>query len=189
VRLSPSIDAYRRQATFIPRTGPRPLVPIGCVLAAVGMAMFTVIGVTTSYAAHILPALLVTGLGFGMIFSPVQNAATSGVQDHDAGVASATVNTVQQIGGAIGTAVFNSLAAVAVATYLTNHAATVSHPTTFINATIAGDRLVFLAASGVFLVGGVVAALLFRSGPVPVNTNADHFRRSPKVAPDESRVE
>jgi hypothetical protein len=73
------------------------------------------------------------------------------------------VNTVQQIGGAIGTAVFSSLASVAVATYLASHVATVSNPMTFIDATIAGDRLVFWAASGVFLLCGVVTAILFQS--------------------------
>lgn len=167
-------------AVLFPRTGPRLLVSFGCVLAAVGMAMFTVIGATSSYIAHVLPALLVTGLGFGMIFSPVQNAATSGVHAHDAGVASAMVNMVQQIGGAIGIAVFNSLASAAVAAYLANHAATASHPTTIIDATLAGDHLIFWAASCVFLAGGVVAALLFRSGSIPV--------RSPEFASKDSRA-
>lgn len=162
-------------AALFPRVGPRPLVPVGCLLAAIGMTMFTGISATSSYAAHVLPALLVTGLGFGMIFSTVQNAATSGIQAHDAGVASAMVNTVQQIGGAIGTAVFNSLAVTAAATYLKNHAASASQPTTIINATVAGDQFVFWAAGGVFLVGGFVAAILFRSGPIPVPTNAGHF--------------
>ncbi|SHI20399.1 drug resistance transporter, EmrB/QacA subfamily [Pollutimonas bauzanensis] len=169
-------------AVLFPRTGPRPLVPIGCVLAAVGMAMFTVIGATSSYAAHVLPALLVTGLGFGMIFSPVQNAATSGLRSHDAGVASAMVNTVQQIGGAIGIVVFNSLASAAVAAYLANHAAKASQPTTIIDATLAGDHLVFWTASGVFIAGGVLAALLFRSGAIPV-------LRSPEFAWGGSRAE
>jgi EmrB/QacA subfamily drug resistance transporter len=158
-------------AVLFPRVGPRPLVPVGCMLAAVGMAMFTGISATSGYAAHVLPALLVTGVGFGMIFSPVQSAATSGIQAREAGVASAMVSTVQQIGGAIGTAVFNSLAVTAAATYLKNYAASASQPTTIINATIAADHLVFWAAAGVFLAGGVVAAALFRSGPIPVSTD------------------
>ncbi|QLS59445.1 DHA2 family efflux MFS transporter permease subunit [Klebsiella variicola] len=160
-------------AVLFPRTGPRLLVSFGCVLAAVGMAMFTVIGATSSYVAHVLPGLLVTGLGFGMIFSPVQNAATSGVLAHDAGVASAMVNTMQQIGGAIGIAVFNSLASAAVAAYLANYHGTSSQPTTKIDATLVGDHLVFMTASGVFLIGGVVAALLFRSGAIPVHRNPE----------------
>jgi hypothetical protein len=72
------VTAVFSGSVLMPRTGPRPLVPIGCVLAAVGMAMLTGIAASSSYAGSVLPALLVTGLGFGMIFGPVQNAATSG---------------------------------------------------------------------------------------------------------------
>lgn len=176
-------------AVLFPRVGPRPLVSVGCLLAAIGMAMFTAISATSGYAAHVLPALLVTGLGFGMIFSPAQNAATSGILSSDAGVASALVNTVQQIGGAIGTAMLNSFAVTAAAIYLKHHAASVSQSTMIINATIAGNQLVFWAAAGVFLAGSVVAAILFRSGPIPVNTNADHLRNKPKFASDESHSE
>jgi len=156
-----------------PRVGPRPLVPLGCLLAAVGMALLTGIGASSHYVSHVLPALLVTGLGFGMIFSPVQNAATSGVHVHQAGVASAMVNTVQQIGGAIGTAVFNSLALTAAAGYLAHHADAANLPATMVDATIAGNRAVFWAAAAVFLTGAVVAAMLFRSGPLPINRPSD----------------
>lgn len=161
-------------AALFPRLGPRPLVPLGCVLAATGMIMLTRIEATTGYASHILPALLVTGLGFGMIFSPVQNAATSGVNARDAGVASAMVNTVQQIGGAIGTAVFNSLAVTTAGNYLRT-AAPASQKAAITQATMAADHLVFWAAAGVFFAGGIVSAVLFRSGPIPVNLHAGDF--------------
>ncbi|TKI02838.1 DHA2 family efflux MFS transporter permease subunit [Martelella alba] len=160
-------------AMLFPRTGPRLLVSAGCVLAAIGMAMFTMIGAASSYATHVLPALLVTGLGFGMIISPVQNAATSGVHPHDAGVASAMVNTVQQIGGAMGIAVFNSLASFAAAGYLTTHADKASHPATSIAATLAGDHLVFGVAAGIFLAGGLIAALLFRRGAIALDASGN----------------
>ncbi|WP_163508173.1 DHA2 family efflux MFS transporter permease subunit [Fodinicola acaciae] len=135
-------------SVLLPRTGPRPLVPIGCVLAAIGMAMLTGIGATSSYVSAVLPALLVTGVGFGLIFGPVQNAATSGVEPDEAGVASAMVNTAQQIGGSVGTAVFSSLA------------------TTFAGATLASYHVVFWTAAGVFAATAVLAALLFRNGPL-----------------------
>ncbi|WP_432839401.1 MFS transporter [Dactylosporangium sp. CA-092794] len=155
-------------AVLLPRTGPRPLVPMGCVLAAAGMAMLTGIAANSTYAGGVLPALLVTGLGFGMIFGPVQNAATSGVRPDEAGVASALVNTAQQIGGSIGTAVFSSLTATAIADYLATHAATASDPATIAGATLASDHLVFWVASAVFLTCAALSALLFRSGPLPV---------------------
>jgi hypothetical protein len=73
---------------------------------------------TSTYAANILGPLLMIGFGMGAIFAPAMNAATSGVEERDAGVASAMVNTSQQIGGSIGTALLNSLAASALTAYL-----------------------------------------------------------------------
>ena len=167
-------------AVLFPRVGPRPLVSVGCVLAAIGMAMFTSISATSGYAAHTLPALLVTGLGFGMIFSPAQNTATSGIRACDAGVASAMVNTVQQIGGSLGTAMFNSLAVTAAATYLKDHTSSYQ-PTMSINATLAATQLVFWAAAGVFLLGGIVAVILFRSGPIVINDKINNVMTKQNV--------
>lgn len=161
------VGAIVSESVLVPRTGPRPLVPIGCLLAAIGMVLLTGIGTASSYAGGVLPALLVMGFGFGLIFGPVQNAATSGVESHEAGVASAMVNTAQQIGGSIGTAVFSSLAASAITNYLHAHAATATQP-----ATIAGYHLVFWIAAAVFLGSAVLAAILFRSGPLPVDADA-----------------
>jgi EmrB/QacA subfamily drug resistance transporter len=167
------VGAVFSGAVLLPRTGPRPLVPIGCLLAAIGMAMLTGIGANSSYVAGVLPALLVTGVGFGLIFGPVQNAATSGVGPNEAGVASAMVNTAQQIGGSIGTAVFSSLISTTIAGYLATHAATATQPATIAEATLASYHLVFWTAAGVFAATAVMAALLFRSGPLPVITS-DH---------------
>ena len=129
--------------------------------------LLTGIGAASSYAGGVLPALLVMGLGSGLIFGSAQNAATSGVRSREAGVASAMVNTTQQIGGSIGTAVFSSLAATAITNYLKAHAATATQ-----TATIAGYRLVFWIAAAVFLGGAVLAAILFRSGPLPAGADA-----------------
>jgi EmrB/QacA subfamily drug resistance transporter len=158
---------------ILPRTGPRPLVPIGGLLAAIGMALLTRIGAASGYAADILPALLVMGFGSGMIFASAQNAATSGVRSGQAGVASAMVNTTQQIGGSIGVATFSSLAATAVADYLKAHAGSATHMATAASATIAGYHLVFWIAAAVFLAGAALAAILFRSGPLPVDAAAE----------------
>jgi hypothetical protein len=67
------------------------------------MIYLTRLTVTSSYASGVLPALLVMGLGFGMIIAPAINTATAGVRREDSGVASALVNTMQQVGGSIGT--------------------------------------------------------------------------------------
>ena len=162
------VGAVFSGAVLLPRTGPRPLVPAGCLLAAAGMAMLTGIGARSSYAGSVLPSLLITGLGLGMIFGPGQNAATSGVQSDESGAASAMVNIAQQIGGSIGLAVFSSLSATAITNYLHAHAATATPLATTVAATLASYHFVFWIAAALFLGSAALAAILFRSGPLPV---------------------
>ena len=103
------------------RFGPRVLIAAGMLLGAGGMAILTQITVTSSYASAVLPALLILGLGFGMIFAPAINTATTGVSRADSGVASALVNTMQQVGGSIGTSALSTVALTAAASYLVAH--------------------------------------------------------------------
>ena len=107
---------------LLPRLGPRVLMTGGLAMAVAGLVWFTQIGVDTSYASHVLPAELVVSLGLGFVFVPFSNTALVGVAPHDAGVASALVNATQQVGGSLGTALLNTVAASATAAYVTaNH--------------------------------------------------------------------
>ena len=112
------VTAIALGSVLVPRVGPRPLVPVGALVAAVGMALLTRLDLQSTYVADVLPALLVIGAGLGLVFAPAQNAATSAVQAHDAGVASAMINTAQQIGGSIGTALLSSFAATSASDFL-----------------------------------------------------------------------
>ena len=103
------------------RLGPRVLIATGMLLGAGGMAYLTQVTVTSSYASAVLPALLILGLGFGMIFAPAINTATFGVARRDSGVASALVNTMQQVGGSIGTSALSTIALSTAASYLVTH--------------------------------------------------------------------
>ena len=94
----------------LPRLGPRVLIATGMLLGAGAMVYLSQLTVSSSYAAGVLPALLLLGLGFGMIFAPAINTATAGVPRQDSGVASALVNTGQQVGGSIGTAALSTIA-------------------------------------------------------------------------------
>ena len=107
---------------LLPRVAPRALVVPGLVLAAAGMATLTRLHADSGYAAHVLPAELLIGLGMGLVFVPAFSTATAGVAPRDAGVASAMVNTAQQIGASLGTALLNTVAAGATASYLAVHA-------------------------------------------------------------------
>ncbi|MFE3764864.1 MFS transporter [Streptomyces sp. NPDC059104] len=110
-------------ARLMTRVAPRLLMGPGFLLAATGMLLLTQLEVGSSYPALILPAQLLLGLGMGTAFMPAMSLATYGVNPADAGVASAMVNTSQQVGGAIGTALLNTIAASATTAYLTDHAA------------------------------------------------------------------
>ncbi|MET9604491.1 MFS transporter [Streptomyces sp. NPDC006512] len=110
-------------ARLMTRVPPRLLMGPGFLIAATGMLLLTQLEVGSSYPALILPAQLLLGLGMGTAFMPAMSLATHGVDPADAGVASAMVNTSQQVGGAIGTALLNTIAASATTAYLTDHAA------------------------------------------------------------------
>ena len=91
-------------AVLLPRFGPRILIPAGMLAAAAGLVILAAqLGVSTSYPSIILPALVVIGLGLGLVFACAINTATYGAAREDAGVASAMVNINQQVGGSIGT--------------------------------------------------------------------------------------
>ncbi len=145
---------------LLPRVGPRNLITGGMVLGGLSMGYLTTLTVTSSYATHVVPALLAMGLGFGMIFSPAINTATAGVERQDSGVASALVNTMQQVGGSIGTAALSTVALTATASYLTAHHAGRLAPAT---AAVHGYSVAFTVSAILFGVGAVVAALLVPS--------------------------
>jgi EmrB/QacA subfamily drug resistance transporter len=108
-------------AQLLPRVGPRVLMVIGTVMATIGLVLFTQLGVHSGYASHLLPGMIVISLGMGLVFVPLTSTALIGVDEHDSGVASALVNTTQQVGGSLGTALLNTVAATATATYLAAH--------------------------------------------------------------------
>ena len=156
-------------STLTPRIGPRPLVPAGALIAAGGMVYLTRLDLDSSYAAGVLPGLILIGLGLGLIFAPTQNTATSGVDQRDAGVASAMINTMQQIGGSIGVALLSSFAATAAGNSM---AGQVPGPQTAALAALDSYHTVFWWSAGFFLLCAVVSALLFRNGPLAVNPDA-----------------
>jgi EmrB/QacA subfamily drug resistance transporter len=148
---------------LLPRFGPKPLVALGMLLAAAGMAWLTGITPESGYAAALLGPLLITGAGTGLAVSPSMNTATFRLPPADAGVGSALANTQQQIGQSIGTSLLNTLAVVAAAHYLTGH------PTGAGAATLAevhGYTTAFWWATGILAAGAVICGVLLRRGPL-----------------------
>src|SRR6266702_5183508 len=142
------------------RFGPRVLIATGMLLGTGGMAYLTQVTVTSGYASAVLPALLILGLGFGMIFAPAINTATFGVARQDSGVASALVNTMQQVGGSIGTSAVSTIALSATASYLITHHASPLAPAI---AATHGYTVAFGVSAGLLGLGFILAIVLLPS--------------------------
>ncbi|WP_306334286.1 MFS transporter [Streptomyces sp. KL118A] len=152
-------------ARLMTRVAPRLLMAPGFLLAAVGMLLLTQLEIGSSYAGLILPAQLMLGLGMGTAFMPAMSLATHGVEARDAGVASAMVNTSQQVGGAIGTALLNTIAASATTAYLTDHAAGATNPKLLqAQAMVEGYTSAIWWAVGILVVSALIAATLVTTG-------------------------
>ncbi len=149
------------QTVLVPRFGVRRLVTLGMVFGATAMLIFTGVTVDSSYATYVLPGLMVMGLGLGLVMAPAMSTATLGVDRRDAGVASAMVNTGQQIGGSIGTALLSTLAASAAASYGAAHRPAADLAA---QAAVHGYTTAFTWSAGIFVVGALVSWLLLPSG-------------------------
>jgi MFS family permease len=149
---------------LLARTGPRPLVVGGMVSGALGMALLTRIGTDTAYASHVLPSLILVGLGFGTIVASAFATATLGVARHDSGVVSAMVSTSQQIGGSVATALLSTLAASAATGYVSEHGPAAE---TLRRAAVEGYVTAFWWAAAIFALGAVITGGLLRSGLRP----------------------
>ncbi|MGW7298380.1 MFS transporter [Streptomyces sp. NPDC054829] len=147
---------------LVPRLGPKVVLPLGFAVATAGMAWLTGIGVGSDYLTSVLPQLIVIGVGLGMVMPPAMQLATGGVAAEDAGVASATVNAMQQVGGSIGTALLSTLAASAATDYLAGQDAT--SPVVQAQASIESYTTAFWWSAGLFAAGAVISFLLFRRG-------------------------
>jgi EmrB/QacA subfamily drug resistance transporter len=156
------VSSTTSSGLLMPRIGPRILVPAGMLVAAGGLVLLaTQLAPRISYPASILPALVVFGLGLGMVFGCAMNTATYGAAAHDAGVASAMVNTCQQVGGSIGTALLNTIAASALASYLVTHG---HSPLALVGAAVHSYVVAFWVSAAIFAGAAIVCGLVLRPG-------------------------
>ncbi|WP_369393929.1 MFS transporter [Streptomyces sp. CG1] len=156
------VTAQVGTTVLLPRLGPKAVIPLGFAIATAGMAWLTGIGLGSHYLSAVLPQLIVIGVGLGMVMPPAMQLATGGVAAEDAGVASATVNAMQQVGGSIGTALLNTLAASAATDYLSGRDAT--SRLVRAQATIESYTTAFWWSAGFFAAGALIALALYRRG-------------------------
>ncbi|MET7536484.1 MFS transporter [Streptomyces sp. NPDC005507] len=152
-------------ARLMTRVRPRLLMGPGFLVAALGMLILTQLEIDSSYPFLILPAQLLLGLGMGTAFMPAMSLATHGVEPRDAGVASAMVNTSQQVGGAIGTALLNTIAASATTAYVAAHAAGATNPKLLqAQAMVNGYTHAIWWAVGILAAAATIALTLINTG-------------------------
>jgi EmrB/QacA subfamily drug resistance transporter len=146
---------------LLPRVGPRALLIPGLIMAVAGMLLLTRITQDSSYVSVVLPAELLLSVGLAGVFIPASSVALVGVDGHDAGVASAVLNSSQQVGGSLGTALLNTVYASAVTGYF---AANLQNPADAARLTplalIQGYHVAFLWGAGLLFAGLVTAVLL-----------------------------
>lgn len=150
------------QTRVLQKTGTKPLVVVGMALALGSMVLLTRLTPSSGYGSHVLPALLIVGLAMGCIFAPAFGIATLGVAPNEAGVASAMVNTSQQVGGSVGTALLSTVFASAASGYAASHH--VRGLAGAAAAAIHGYTVAFWWAAGIFALGLVIALVVFPSG-------------------------
>nr|WSY53894.1 MFS transporter [Streptomyces sp. NBC_00886] len=155
------VGSTQISARLMNHVPPRALMVPGAVLAAGGIAFFTRLTVDSSYASELLPGLLLMGLGMGLVFMPVFATATAGVAPQDSGVTSATVNTSQQVGGSIGTALLNTIATTSSAAYIAAHLHDPAQKALITREGIVhGYTVAIWCAVAVMLLAGLVAGLM-----------------------------
>jgi EmrB/QacA subfamily drug resistance transporter len=141
----------------LPKLGPRPLATIGFSMGTLGLLWLTQLTATSSYVTHLVPSMLLISLGMGQVFVSMSSTALIGVPQHDAGVASALVNTMQQVGGSLGLAFLSTIANRATSSYAGSHggpsAAAATH----------GFTTAFAYSSIVFIVAAVLTTALVRA--------------------------
>jgi EmrB/QacA subfamily drug resistance transporter len=147
---------------LLPKVGPRIMMTVGGVLATSAMIWLTQLRIDSPYPTLILPALVIMAVGMALVFVPLGNTALSGVSSHDAGVASAMVNTTQQVGGSLGVAVLNTVFTSAVAGYIGAHGVE-STPLAYVH----GYNVAFTVSAILLAVSAAVTILFIRSRKQP----------------------
>jgi hypothetical protein len=160
-----SASAYGLGSRLLPRVAPRTLIVPGLLVAAAGLGLLTQLAPSSGYLTLILPAELLLGMGMGCVFTPSISVATSGVEPRDAGVAAAAATTSMQIGGSVGTAVLNTIAVTATASYLSSHAGSVAA----VNALVHGYATAIGWAAVLLVAVAAVAMVMIRSLRPPSN--------------------
>jgi EmrB/QacA subfamily drug resistance transporter len=149
---------------LVNRLGVRTVLATGMALTAVGLVYFSQISVSGSYLIDLAPGFILTGVGLGFSFVPVTIAALVGVDVAEAGVASGIINTSQQVGGALGTAILSTVAFTRVTDYVQSHAPAAD---VLLRADVSGFSVAFLVGAGLAALGLLATLTMVPGGVAP----------------------
>ena len=148
---------------FVTRIGPRVVLMTGLIFVSASIFLYSRLTVTGSYVSDLLPPFLLSGIGLGLTFVPIQISSLTGVRHDEAGAASGLINTSQQIGGAVGLAAITTIATTVTTNYITGHAPS---PVTAVTGLVNGFQVAFYVLLGITLLGVVLTATLLRGTSV-----------------------
>jgi predicted MFS family arabinose efflux permease len=163
ITVASQVGSWTIASRLLPRLPARALMAPGALVAAAGMALLTQLQADSGYLTLVLPAEVLLGLGTACVMVPAFSIGTLGVDRREAGAAAATVNTAQQIGGSLGTALLNTIAASATAGYLASHSAAMDA----ILGLVHGYQVAAAWATAVLLLGALVSVALINAGRPP----------------------
>ena len=152
------VGASALASRFVDRFTPKPVLVVGLLVSTVGFGLLTRIVGHGDYASHVLPAIILLGVGLGTSFVPITIAATNGVAGGDSGLASGLLNTTQQVGGSLGLAILSSVSTTRVTSSL-HGGSPLSMALTH------GFKGAFIVAAVLCAVGVVVALVLLPRRP------------------------
>jgi EmrB/QacA subfamily drug resistance transporter len=156
--VASQLGSWAIASRLMPHVAPRVLMAPGALVAAAGMAVLISLQVNSGYVTHVLPAEILLGLGIACVMVPAFSTATQKVDAREAGAASATVNTAQQVGGSLGVALLNTIAAGATTGYFASHAEALVH----------GYAVAAAWGTAILVLGAIAAAVLINAGrPAP----------------------
>jgi EmrB/QacA subfamily drug resistance transporter len=156
------LAATQLASRLMPHVRIRLLIVPGLLLAAIGAALLSTLTPDASYVTHVLPSEFLLGIGVGLAIVPCISTATQNAEPPDVGVTSAMTNTSQQIGASIGTALLNTIAAAATATYLASHTRGAEVQA---KATVHGYASASVWVAGIFVLAAVIAGVLINMHP------------------------
>ena len=153
---------------LVKKVGFKPILMISPLISGIGLFMLAHIPVHGSYVEHVLPGLVVMGLGLGATFVSILGAATAGIPPRLSGLSSGLVNTSQQIGGALGLAILSGISASSTTRYLEN-----SHPVTHntaVVATVHGFQNGYYVAASFTVIAAVIALIVLKQAKPSENS-------------------